>query len=99
MSTLSSASTRAEIKDAIKDNASYREDSSLTKAKAFVTAVTMWLFESPKRTAMAGGEELELDLQVLSVELAAAKAYLQQKASQTSAGNALQFGSFSSFRD
>lgn len=99
MSTLTSASTRADIKAAIKDNASYREDSSLAKAKAFITAVTMWLFEAPKRSAMAGGQELELDLVVLSAELESAKAYIQQAGAQSSSGNALQFGSFASFRD
>ena len=35
-----------------------------TKAKAFITAVTLWLDQSPKRSAMAG-EEIELDLAVL----------------------------------
>ena len=38
MSTLSSTSTYDEVKASYQDNASYREDSSRTKALAFVTA-------------------------------------------------------------
>lgn len=37
-STLSSTSTYAEVQASYRDNASYREDSSRTKALAFVTA-------------------------------------------------------------
>jgi hypothetical protein len=38
MATLSSSSTDAEVQAAYDDNASYEEDASATKARAFVTA-------------------------------------------------------------
>lgn len=35
--------TLTELRDALWDNASFEEDSSATKAKAFITAATRWL--------------------------------------------------------
>lgn len=42
MSTLDSSSSRQDVLDAIADNASYEEDSSLAKAKAYLTALRIW---------------------------------------------------------
>lgn len=48
MSTLSSTSTLAQVEAAYIDNASYAEDSSVAKAKAFITACRILLVKLPK---------------------------------------------------
>jgi len=64
MSTLSTASTRAEIEAAYDDNASYAEDASPTKARAFITACRLLIRITPKRAAKGGRGEGELELGV-----------------------------------
>ena len=78
MATLTSASTLAEIKAAYADNASYLEDGSATKARAFITACTLLLLRLPKRVSKGGGqgEEIELDPQLLADQIGEAKRYL-----------------------
>lgn len=50
MSTLSGTSTVAEIEASFKDNASYLEDDSPTKCRAFITAGNMLLVSLPSNT-------------------------------------------------
>lgn len=50
MSTLSSASTLAQVEAAYDDNASYAEDNSVPKAKAFLTACRLWLRRAPRES-------------------------------------------------
>ena len=59
MSTLSSSSTLAQVQDAYVDNASYAEDASVAKAKAFVTACRILLLKLP---AEAGTRESHVRL-------------------------------------
>lgn len=47
MSTLTSASTDAQVKAALENNASFIEDSSASKARAYITAATIWLSRKP----------------------------------------------------
>ena len=42
MSTLDSSSSRDDVLNAIADNASYEEDSSVAKAKSYLTALLIW---------------------------------------------------------
>lgn len=51
MATLSSSSTIDEIKASYADNASYEEDGSVTKAKAFITACRILLLRIPRLSA------------------------------------------------
>ncbi len=54
MSTLSSASTVAEIEAAVLDNVSYEEDGSTAKAKALLTACNAWLVTHPRASGKGG---------------------------------------------
>ena len=79
MSSLSSTSTLAEINAAYADNASYLEDNSPAKARAFVTACRLLVLKLPKRTSKGGrgqGEEVELDPRLLAEQITEAKRFL-----------------------
>jgi hypothetical protein len=83
VSTLSSTSTLDQIKAAYADNASYAEDASTTKAKAFITACRLLLLKLPKRAVhggRGGGEEIELDLTLIAEEMKQANAWLSAAA-------------------
>ncbi len=51
---LDSTATYSQVEDSYLDNASYIEDNSVTKAKAFVTACTMLIFLMPKQMGQDG---------------------------------------------
>ena len=80
MSDLSSASTLAEIKAAYANNASYLEDNSPAKARAFITACRMLLMRLPKRISKGGsqGEEVELDPRLLAEQIGEAQRFLTE---------------------
>ena len=61
MSTLTSASTLAQVQAAYADNASYVEDNSVAKCRAFITACTILLLKLP---AEQGTREAQLRLNV-----------------------------------
>jgi hypothetical protein len=42
MGSVSSTSTDAQVRAALDDNASFQEDESLAKAKAYLTAIRVW---------------------------------------------------------
>lgn len=75
MSSLSSSSTLADIEAAYDDNASYAEDNSAGKAKAFVTACRLLIRRYPK---MSAGERASLALSpdLIQKEMADALAWL-----------------------
>lgn len=100
MSTLNSSSTRAAVLAAYADNASYQEDDSLTKARAFITACRLLLSpqHSAKRTKGANSAEVELDLGLIRKELEDAQQYATARATDAS-GAAVQHISFAGFRD
>lgn len=81
MSTLNSASTFEQIQAAYADNASYQEDGSAAKARAFITACRLLLLKLPKRVSKGGksqGEEIELDPRLLAEQIGEAKRYLSE---------------------
>ena len=81
MSSLSSTSTLAEVKAAYADNASYLEDGSAAKARAFITACRLLLLMLPKRAVKGGrtsGEEIELDPSQLAGQIAEAQRFLTE---------------------
>lgn len=102
MSTLSSASTLAEIEAAYDDNASYAEDNSAAKARAFVTACTMLLRRTLKRTARGGGSvaasEMEWDPAQLREAIKRADVWLAANPAASSAGG-VKYADFTNFRD
>lgn len=73
-STISSASTTAQITAAYLDNCSYFEDESATKARAFVTACAAMLSRG-MRVLQNGEERLELDPQTLRLLMQQAQEY------------------------
>ena len=79
MSTLTSTSTLAQVTAAYDDNASYAEDDSVSKCKAFITACRIILRRVPKRASHGGrtaGEEIEFDPTMVQAELERALAWL-----------------------
>lgn len=94
MSTLSSVSTLDQIRDAYADNASYAEDSSVAKARAFVTTCRILLLKLPKRAAHGRGNEVELDPRLIADEMRRAQAWLA-----SSADNSVKHVSLEEFRD
>jgi hypothetical protein len=93
MSTLSSASTLDQVRNSYADNASYAEDESQAKARAFITACRILLLKLPKRAAHGRGNEVELDPRLIAEEMRRAQAWLA-----SSSDNAIKHVSFEDFR-
>ena len=100
MSTLSSASTTAEVRAAYDNNASWFEDQSAAKARAFVTACNILLARLPKRvsrSASSAANEIELDLVQIEKQRTAASKWLVSSGGG-SGGNRVRHLSFRNFR-
>lgn len=76
MSSLSSSSTLDEIVASYADSASYAEDASAAKCRAFLTACRLLLVKRPSRVRHGGGEEIELDLALVANQLTEANRWL-----------------------
>jgi len=85
VSTLSSASTDAQVLAAYDDNASYEEDASSTKAAAFVTACRFLLRRMAKKSG-DGTLETELSPDLIREELCAAQAWLSANGGASTGG-------------
>lgn len=109
---LSSASTRAEVLAAYADNASYDVDSDVAKCKAFIVACRLIL--SPQfqlkrvnhggASRGSGGEEAEVDQNLILKQLAEAKAWLATAdptggAADPGGGGVVHLEMSSTFRD
>jgi len=107
MSTLTSSSSIDEIIASYADNASYEEDGSVTKARAFVTACRLLLLKLPKSASVGGGDrggghEMELEPRLIKEELAAAQQWVALNASTASDGSTrhtTSYSDFTNFRD
>jgi len=98
MAALSSSSTLVEVKAAYDDNASYEEDASVSKAKAFVTACRFLLRRLPKRSAgSAGSGEIELNSEQIERQLEEARKWVA--ANDTAPATSVGHTRHSSFRD
>lgn len=75
MSSLSSTSTNAEVEAAYDDNASYAEDVSLAKCRAFITAVRILIRRLPLSSAKAGTSQT-YSIESLTKELDEAREWL-----------------------
>ncbi len=76
MSTLNSSSTLAEIEAAYADNASYCEDASVSKARAFITACRLLLLNLPAKAAFGKAESVEIETRLLAEQITEAKQWL-----------------------
>lgn len=86
MSTLTSASTDSDVWAAYDDNASYDEDGSTTKAKAFRTACRFLLRRQPKRATDGLGSSVEFNPDLIQKEMDEANDWLRAN-STTSGGS------------
>lgn len=88
----------AAARTAYLDNADYEEDASVTKAKAFITACRKLLAVPITRTANAGrdGNELELNPELLARMLDEARRWLAAELSASS--GAVIHADFTDFR-
>ena len=99
MSSLSSSSTDTEVWASYDDNASYEEDSSTTKAAAFITACRILLQRRPRKAGYRNGAEQEFDPSVYEREMAEARSWLAAQTSVTAGGPGSIAASFEYFRD
>lgn len=101
MSTLSSASTIAQIKASYADNASYLEDGSVAKCKAFITACVLLLQKLPSKATHGGvgAESIELDLAVLQGELNSARQWLAANGGTSVGGAGVRYADLGDFRE
>jgi len=79
MASLDSTSTLDEVKAAYADNASYSEDGSAAKARAFIVACRILLIKLPERVQHGGSgtaEMVQLNLTLINQQLADARAWL-----------------------
>lgn len=95
MSTLSSTSTDAEVNAAYDDNASYAEDDSLSKAKAFRTAVSL-LIRRVLADSTKGDKSLRFDREALQRQLDEVAAYISTNDITTNP--AVTYASFAGLR-
>ena len=96
-STLSSSSTDAEVWAAYDDNASYQEDSSRSKAQAFITACRVLARRNPMS---AGRDGQTVTRESLREEVAEAQEWIQANpGSSGSDSSRVRFGDFQNFRD
>jgi hypothetical protein len=95
VSTLTSASTDAQVWAAYDDNASYEEDSSRAKALAFVTACRLLLRRRPRGITRAG-ISLQFDEASIREEMKQARIWLALHPG--TAATRERFASFEDFR-
>lgn len=86
MSSISSASTDAQVRAAIEDNASYEEDESLSKASAYITAMRVWIGRLSERKNVGDADSrLEVEIEALRKELESAREWRLQNGGGTDA--------------
>lgn len=96
MSTLNSASTDQQVWDSFDDNASFEEDSSATKAAAFVTACRILLRRRPQSTSV-DGTTVAFDPGAIEKELMRAQKWLA--ANRSNAAGGVRHLNFAGLRD
>jgi len=99
MSTLSSSSTLTEIQAAYDDNASYLEDGSTAKCKAFITAVRLLIRRTAQQVSnSAASSSITIDINQYREELRDARKWLAANGGQTAGGSGTKYLSIESFR-
>lgn len=95
MSTLGARSDLNEVLDAYAANASYEEDASVAKAKAFATACRILLVRLPTASAI-GGASVQMDVSLIRAELSRAQQWLSTRSDST---GGVRVANFENFRD
>lgn len=97
MSTLTSASTLDEINAAYADNASYDEDNSASKCKAFITACRLLLIKIPAMVRSGGRHEVQMNTSLIQAAMNDAQRW--KSSGSSGSGSAGNIGiSFANFR-
>ena len=96
VSTLTASSSDTEVKAAYDDNASYVEDASATKARAFITACTILIRRLPNRSSLGGLSDFELN--DLSAERETARKWLAANDRGTDAASGYVYPDVRNFR-
>lgn len=97
MASLSSASTNSQVFAAYDDNASYEEDGSAAKARAFITACVILRRRLPQIVQQTGGSMITV--QSLESEMERARAWIATNPDATSGtGGGVIHSSFEEFR-
>ena len=76
MSTLDSTSTRPEVQAAYDNNASYEEDNSPAKCRAFITACRFLVRLTAQFVSASGSEQVGMDVKLIEGQLRDAKKWL-----------------------
>lgn len=100
MSTLSGSSTLAEIQASYADAASFEEDASPAKARAFITAARLLLMKLPASSGHSGNQ-LQFNLQLIRAEMDRARQWLSTNGSTGADGSQqspARYASFHNFR-
>ncbi len=100
MSTITSTSTLGQVQASYVDNASYAEDSSVAKCKAFITACRVLILRLPAQTGTREAQ-LQLNPDLIQKEMKAAQEWLEGPGAAlggTSAGPRVTRASFENFR-
>lgn len=100
MSSINSSSTIAEVEASYDDNASYAEDNSPAKCRAFMTACRMLLRRYPRMTGTAQ-QHTHFNPDLLQKELETAQAWLEANDTQApqASGPRITRVSFEQFRE
>ena len=96
---MSSSSTLAEIQSAYDDNASYAEDGSVAKCKAFITAVRMLIRRTAQRVdSGATASSITIDMKQYRDEIIDARAWLSGHSDVSDGGSGARYFSVEDFR-
>ena len=99
MSTLTGSSSDDDVREAYDDNASYDEDASVAKAKAFITAARI-LLRREYASLADGGSSGSKKTELLKDEIAEAKQWLKDQGEyMDEAAEATTVADVSGFRD
>ncbi len=82
MSSLNADSTNEEVWDSYDDNSSFEEDSSVAKARAFITAANILLRRRPLRSVV-GSTDMQFDAKSVQDQLAYARQYVANNATSS----------------
>lgn len=100
MATVNSSSTRQQVLDAIADNASYQEDQSIAKCRAYCTALRVFLNRWGFEESQKGASRLRYNVAAqYRADLTEAQAWLNTQSSQAGQYGSTRALSIENFRE
>lgn len=101
MSTLSGSSTDTQVRTAVDDNASYEEDQSVSKCRAYITAVRIWLRRLSERKSVSDSDSrIDREIEAMRKDLEEARAWLLENDGGTDEqGAQVSYADFGDYRD